>query len=165
MGEQFFDDLAKGLDDGTITRRRALKLVGGAALGAALMPVMPKQAEALTRRARRRCRRKSGVPVEKGKCHCAVTCNSDDTSLFSCNGNTGCVCLRTASGRGFCATVETLTAIRCVNTTPCASGRVCVVLRGCNGSACTSDAQCGASFSCINGICQFTTCAAPCPTM
>src|SRR5919202_1550052 len=56
MGEQFFDDLARGLDDGTISRRRALQLFGTAALGAALMPLMPEQAEALTRTARRRCR-------------------------------------------------------------------------------------------------------------
>jgi hypothetical protein len=34
MGEQFFDDLARGLDDGTISRRRALKLAGGALVGA-----------------------------------------------------------------------------------------------------------------------------------
>ncbi len=74
MGEQFFDDLAKGLDDGTISRRRALKLVGAAALGAALIPVMPKQAEALSRRARRRCRRKGGIPLERGNCHCAFKC-------------------------------------------------------------------------------------------
>ena len=75
IGEQFFDDLAKGLNDGSVSRRRALKLFGAAALSAALMPVMPKQAEALGRRYRRRCRRKGaipesdipgGIPLERG---------------------------------------------------------------------------------------------------
>ncbi len=42
MEEQFFDDLARGLDDGTFSRRGALRLAGGAALGAALMAVMPR---------------------------------------------------------------------------------------------------------------------------
>jgi hypothetical protein len=165
MGEQFFDDLARGLDDGTISRRRALKLVGAAALGAALIPVMPKQAEALSRRARRRCRRKGGIPLERGNCHCAFTCDSNP-SRFHCQSTTDCICLRTASGRGFCAAGTMFAADKCVNTTPCASGSVCVVIRGCSGSgaACTRDVQCGA-FSCINGICQFTSCADPCPTM
>ena len=35
MGEQFFDDLARGLDDGSISRSRALKLTAGAFLGSA----------------------------------------------------------------------------------------------------------------------------------
>jgi hypothetical protein len=30
---QFFDGLAKGLDDGSVSRGRALKLVGGGSLG------------------------------------------------------------------------------------------------------------------------------------
>ena len=41
MREQFFDDLAKGLDDGTISRRRALKLAGGALLAAVVPSVFP----------------------------------------------------------------------------------------------------------------------------
>jgi hypothetical protein len=36
MDERFFDDLAKGLDDGTVSRVRALKLLGAAILGGAL---------------------------------------------------------------------------------------------------------------------------------
>jgi len=41
MQEQFFDDLAKGLDDGTLSRRRALKLAGGALLGAVAPSLFP----------------------------------------------------------------------------------------------------------------------------
>ena len=56
MREQFFDDLAKGLDDGTISRRRALKLAGGALLAAVVPSVFPAEAQALS--ARKRCHRK-----------------------------------------------------------------------------------------------------------
>ena len=55
MQEQFFDDLARGLDDGTISRRRALKLAGGALLAAVVPSVFSREAEALS--ARKRCHR------------------------------------------------------------------------------------------------------------
>ena len=61
MGEQFFDDLARGLDDGTISRRRALRLAGGALLAAVVPSVFSREAEALS--ARKRCHRKRGLDV------------------------------------------------------------------------------------------------------
>ena len=167
MGEQFFDDLARGLDEGTISRRRALRLVGGAAFGAALMPVMPKQAEALTRRFRRRCRRKGGSPLEKGNCHCAAKCNSD-FSRFHCNGSTNCTCLRTLSGKGFCAQGTLFEFSGCPTQTSCPSGTKCVVFFGCEGGGqsctrATATTDCPSSFGCVNGTCQLTTCLSPCP--
>ncbi len=39
--EDSFDDLARGLATGTLSRGQALKLVGAAVLGAALMPLFP----------------------------------------------------------------------------------------------------------------------------
>ena len=101
MEEQFFDELSRELNDGSISRRRALKLVGAAALSAALMPVMPKQAEALSRGAHRRCHRKDGIPLDKGNCHCGWHCGPD-RDLFSCHDNPNCVCYEDASGRGLC---------------------------------------------------------------
>jgi hypothetical protein len=51
MGEQLFDDLARGLNDSAISRRRALKVVGAAALGAVLSVFLPvEDAEAQRRR-------------------------------------------------------------------------------------------------------------------
>ena len=166
MNEQFFDDLARGLDEGTISRRRAIKLFGAAALGAALMPVMPERAEALTRRARHRCRRQGGIPLEKGNCHCAATCTSD-FSQFHCQSATDCTCVKKVSGGGFCAFGTTFNdpGQRCDNTEYiCGSPRRCVVIPGCAGSgtACTSTDQCPAGFGCINGTCQKTACAPPC---
>jgi hypothetical protein len=42
VGEKFVDDLARGLDDGTILRRRALKLVGGALLAVVAPSLFPQ---------------------------------------------------------------------------------------------------------------------------
>src|SRR5437764_426691 len=98
MGERFFDGLARGLDDGTISRGRALKLVGGAALGAALLPLLPKQAEALTRKFRRACRSRGGVQLDNGNCSCAITCTTP--SSITCNNNDSGVCHETVSGKG-----------------------------------------------------------------
>jgi hypothetical protein len=142
MGEQFFDDLAKGLDDGTLSRRRALRLFGAAALGAALMPVMPEQAEALGRRFRRRCRRKGadpgGIPLERGDCHCGWQCGPDP-SLFSCHGNTNCTCYKDASGRGFCGT-------------------------GTGNGFCTQNSDCDPGRKCAVNTCAGNLCIASCPT-
>jgi hypothetical protein len=52
--EHSFDELAKGLAEGTISRRRALKWVGAAVLAAAVPPLFPTQAVALSRRQRRK---------------------------------------------------------------------------------------------------------------
>lgn len=41
-----FDELAKGLASGTLTRVQALKLLGGAVLGAMLVPLFPERASA-----------------------------------------------------------------------------------------------------------------------
>ena len=56
-----FDDLARGLATGTISRGQALKLVGSTVLDAALMPLFPDTAQALTRSQRRKCRRGGGT--------------------------------------------------------------------------------------------------------
>ena len=133
MDEQFFDELARGLDEGTISRRRALRLFGTAALGAALVPVMPKQAEALTRKERRRCRRRGGTPLEKGKCHCALTSCGGPT--FTCNGDVNCFCAKTAENTGFCAS-RFGTCSPCTSSGDCPRGNRCVVNTCCGGPAC-----------------------------
>ena len=167
MGEQFFDDLARGLDDGTISRGRALKLFGAAALGTALMPVLPKHAEALSRNARRRCHRKGGVPLEKGNCHCAITC-AFASDKFTCQGNPSCTCFKTVTGSGFCAATTPSLQTRCSPTEGCSVGPVCVVNPGCPGSggSCTPATvatDCPSNMGCVNGRCQLTSCVSPCP--
>jgi hypothetical protein len=138
MGEQFFDDLARGLDAGTVSRRRALQLFGAAALGAALMPVMPERAEALGRRARRRCRRQGGIPLERGDCHCAWQCGPDPAP-FSCHGNTNCRCYKDPSGRGFCGS-------------------------GSGNGGCMKNSDCDPDRRCAVNTCAGNLCIAACPT-
>ena len=98
MDGQFFDDLAKGLSDGHVSRRRALKLVGAALLATTVPSLFPKPAYAS---ARKRCRRKGGSYLSKGNCHCAWKCGAD-AQQFTCGGNPNCTCFKDASGRGVC---------------------------------------------------------------
>jgi hypothetical protein len=168
MGEQFFDDLARGLHDGTISRGRALRWLGAGAVALAIGPLFPEQAEALTRRQRRRCRRKGGIPLEKGTCHCAITCDFSSDE-FTCQGNPGCTCFMTVTGRGFCAGGSRPSG--CSSSEDCESSLnevACVVNPGCPGSgaSCTTSEQCRAInqfYGCVNGTCQLTACASPCP--
>ena len=131
------------------------------------MPLMPKQAEALTSKARRRCRRKGGIPQKKGECHCAVGCNSD-FSQFHCQSATDCICLKKASGGGFCGFVgptEGLQGNPCdENNAGCTASTVCVVRSGCPGSGnpCSSKTDCPAPMGCVKGRCQVTSCVPPC---
>jgi len=146
MGEQFFDDLAKGLDNGTISRGRALKLAGGALLGAAVPSLFPREAEARRRcNARCRCRRKGGtrMPADPASpCRCATPCES--TNAIPCHNNEDCRCLPTIEGEGFCGL-------------------------GSVASTCTSSADCaefGANWRCIpcEDVPGGHVCAEPCPT-
>ena len=70
--EYSFDKLARRLASGTISRRQALKWMGAGIVGAAVATAgFPNTAQALTRRQKRRCRDKEGIPLENGHCHCA----------------------------------------------------------------------------------------------
>jgi hypothetical protein len=164
VDEQFFDDLSKALTNGTVSRRRALQLVGAAALGAALMPVLPKQAEALTAKARRRCRKKGGVVLEKGNCHCGYTCTSPVAkSEFQCTDDPNCFCYETLDGRGTCAQIVVFAP--CASNAGCPTDQVCVVGRGCGSQrSCTTTDDCITSEIevCVNGRCVESSCATPC---
>jgi hypothetical protein len=166
MGEQLFDDLARGLDDGTISRRRALKLAGGALLATVVPPLFPREAEARNR-AKRRCRRRGGIYLSRGTCHCAITCDFA-SDQFTCQSDPGCTCFMTVTGRGFCAKGTGRTAV-CSSSADCepSLNEVCVVNPGCadSGGTCTTSAQCQSSnpnYACVNGTCQLTACASPC---
>jgi hypothetical protein len=167
MGEQFFDDLARGLDEGTLSRRRPLKLAGGALVAVVLPSLFPREAEAVNR-AKRRCRRKGGVYLTKGNCRCAITCPFT-SDKFTCHSNPNCVCMQTLTGSGFCADNSSNLATGCSSNAGCPVGKECLFNPGCTGSggSCTTEAQCKAInqfYACVNGTCQFTGCASPCPT-
>jgi hypothetical protein len=138
--ERSFDELAKGLSNGTLSRGKALKLLGGAFFGAALMPLFPQQAQALTRRQRRRCRRQGGTVCSSGTRASEVCCPSGTTCLA---GPTCCPSTQVC-GSACCQSAQS-----CVNGTCCPSTQVC-------GSACcqsgeTCVATCPPSGDCFIG--------------
>ena len=124
MGEQFLDDLAKGLDDGTLSRRRALKLAGGVLLAAVVPTLIPREAEARRRR-RNPCRGKTPICEPGG-------------IQENCKGNPKCFCGRTVEG-----------GKKCVNILPFED--TCFPTDACNSSAdCAADEVC-INSSCICG--------------
>jgi hypothetical protein len=165
VGEQFFDDLARGLDDGTISRRRALRLGGGAVLAAIVPSLFPREAEARHRcNARCRCRRRKSRYLSHGECHCALTCSTTAANP-PCHGNDSCICGESVEGSGFCF-LPGAVGKACSATSECPTGAVCVRIRGCpeSGGSCTASTDCPSGNACLNGRCQRTFCFAPCPT-
>jgi hypothetical protein len=164
--ERSFDELARGLADNSISRGQAIKWAGYGVLGVALSSMgFAESAEALTRRFRRRCRAKGGVPLEKGTCHCAAPNCDTDFAQFVCGGRSDCTCELTVERRGFC-TLDGNVGTGCSSSEECAGQNRCVVLRGCLGSGgqCTAATDCPADMGCVNGTCQNTWCTVPCPT-
>ncbi len=77
--ERSFDELARGLASGNISRGQAIRWAGYSVLGAALSSVgFADTAEALTRRQRRRCRR-------RGHIICGGQCVKPTTN-YNCGG-------------------------------------------------------------------------------
>jgi len=120
------DDLARTLAHGTVSRKRALTLLGGAIAAAAAPTLAPRQAKA-GGKARKRCWNKGGAYVAKGTCHCA----SDGCNL-TCHGDLDCHYYETVEGRGFCAGVGSTGD--CTSTADCQAGEVCA--RTCIGFVC-----------------------------
>jgi hypothetical protein len=130
-GSAYLDELAKGVADGTISRRQALKWIGAGAVAFAIGSLFPEQAEALTtrqrrRRQRRRCLRRLGTPLEKGNCHCGWNCVNGATAT-ACQDNPNCVCLKTTENRGFCARGFLSGGTACTTSEGCPAGTRCVV--------------------------------------
>jgi hypothetical protein len=127
----YFDDLATGLADGSISRRRALKWIGAGAVAFAIAPLFPEQAEAHRNRQRRRCRRRGGTPVERGECHCGYQCGSD---VAGCDENPDCTCFKTIENRGFCGVHGF--CVPCTASSECQPGWRCVVDTCCGEPTC-----------------------------
>lgn len=79
MGELYFDSLSKEMANGTISRGRALKLVGAAIVGGAVVGLFPGAAEA--RRAR------TVVTCDIGAFNDLNDCSSPAGKQFSCSAN------------------------------------------------------------------------------
>jgi hypothetical protein len=115
-----FDDLSRELASGTISRRRAIKLTGGALLGTALLTFFSSPAEA---RRRNPCRRK--------RTSCETTMLRDH-----CRGNPNCYCFRTAAGGKQCVDITGEVCPitnECNSASDCGRNEVCVQAPGCCG--------------------------------
>jgi Stigma-specific protein, Stig1 len=110
--ESFFDELARGLADGSVTRAKAIRLMGGALVGAALASV-PGVAWANDR-------------CSEGQTRCGDRCVNLQTNERHCG-----------SCRNRCASTQTCCGGRCVNlkrserhcgscSNRCAEGQECV---------------------------------------
>jgi hypothetical protein len=164
MDERRFDTLTKLLFTGSGSRRRVLTVLVPSALAAGLFD----RTEALTRKERRQCREKGGVPAKKGNCHCARTCDNITTTDFPCSENTECFCTKTPSGKGLCVTRTGGSGNICSSKIKCPDGEGCAVLPGCQFSdvKCKTDSDCSTFFgrACVQGRCQVTGCSPLCPT-
>jgi hypothetical protein len=99
-GVRAFDDLARGLESGAISRGKAIKL-GGAALVASALGVFASQGaeaqEVELAITRRRCARKfqrQDFCRQRGATRCSVCCNRESRRPKACCGVEGCRCCR-----------------------------------------------------------------------
>ena len=115
-----FDDLSRELASGTISRRRAIKLTGGALLSTALATFSSsKPAEA---RRRSPCRGKR------------TTCENGPNPGPHCRGNVNCFCVRTTGGGKACVNLSgesCPTTDECDSARDCGRNEVCAVVAGC----------------------------------
>jgi|SRR5215217_5735548 len=151
-GELSLDELAKGLANGTISRRQALRLMGGVLVGSALASIPGTAWAARCPRPRIRCRgqccptpvttcvgtggNKTCGPCPSGTEECGGTCVdlSTTTNCGSC-GNAcvpGAICV---SGECQCPTGTTLCGGRCVSN-------VCFDVEPFNPELCRCEPMC-----------------------
>jgi hypothetical protein len=137
-GERSFDELASGLASGTLSRGKALRLLGAALVGGALA-FTPKVAEAL-----HKC-------DSTEDCRSGICCDGTCCGVLTGEGGPGCFPASKRCGKGrvltFCEnTVESgnrsvcLAACflnePCFTSADCDSGEVCAQLEG--GNSCVS---------------------------
>ena len=168
--EHSLDELARGLASGSISRGRALRLMGAALVGGTLASLGIGEAGADD------CKR-NGKRCKKNSQCCSGTCTSNGTCQ-GCTPGTSCgpggagICRANASGAGTtCSCGDTSCAASC---SECSGPQVCALSAGacltapflcvtpcptclpdCDGSfgACTSNEQCCSNI-CEGGFCK-----------
>jgi hypothetical protein len=127
-----FDEVAKGIASGTISRRRAIKLTGTALLGAGLLAMFPGVAGA------RRITPDDEVSVAghlNPGCEGEAAINNRRCPSNFC-GHPECFCAQTVGGEKRCVNFENAVCPRrdeCDRNRDCARGEVCVKVGGCCG--------------------------------
>ena len=107
------DGLARGLADGSVSRRRALKL-GAAGIVAGVAGSLGIGAEASARRRSKSCRRCTGE----------TSCLPSDCGVPT-PGFDGCVCVKSASGKKCCAAAPSCEEKKCTKNSDCGGKEIC----------------------------------------
>jgi hypothetical protein len=136
-----FDEVAKGLAAGTISRCRALKLTGSALLGGGLLAMFPGVAGA-----------QSIVPddevsaarrVTKG-CEHGAAINNKTCPGHKCGRRRGCFCATTVGGDKKCVNLRNAQCPEqdeCDSNMDCPRGSVCLKVGGCCGHPARNDCR------------------------
>ena len=136
-----FDEAAKGLAAGTISRRRALMITGSALLGGGLLAMFPGVAGAqsivpddevsVARRETRRCERGAAI-------------NNQICPGHKCGRRRGCFCATTVSGATRCVNLinaQCPERDECDRNSDCPQGEVCLKVGGCCGHPARNDCR------------------------
>jgi hypothetical protein len=151
-----FDDLARALADGSISRRRALKLFAGTAI-AALVPARFAEADD-DRDCKRRGQRCGGgrgrccgqLQCREGRCRRPRTTTTTTTPTTTTSTSTTSTSTSTTSTTPMCIQNG---SFGCTDFTQCCSNGLCV------GETCcaTRDQACTADSECCSGNCDTTS--------
>jgi hypothetical protein len=147
------DELAKGLASGTLSRRKALRLMGSALLGGALasIPGVAWAAKDNISACVQSCRQTFPPGGARGECvrrcregsACPGTC---DEGFPQCNNNPECVAFQTAEGGCVCIDVrqsqECELYQQCTTSLDCPTGQTCATNTCCSpGGICIPPEQ------------------------
>ena len=142
-GGRAFDALAREVASGTLSRRKALRLMGGVLVGGRLASLGfgGVAAADLCKRAGKACKKNSQCcsgTCPNGTCGCDPLGGICD-SLATCNNNPNCRCLQTAEDSSLCwnaAAAQLCDAYQtCTTSLGCPTGQLCAV-NHCCGSIC-----------------------------
>ena len=129
-----FDEVAKGLADGTISRRHALKLTGSALLGGGLLALFPGVAGAQSNIVDDVDETDPTLAASDPGCRGEPAINNRRCPLTSCGGRSNCFCATTVGGDKRCVNFRNAvcpTRDECDRNRDCASGEVCIEIGGC----------------------------------
>jgi hypothetical protein len=127
-----FDEAAKGLAAGTISRRRALEMTGMALLGGGLLAKLPPMATAPSIIDEPESSTAAGSPGCRGEP--AIT--NRKCPIHNCGGNPDCFCAQAVNGKKWCVDVgnaECPKQDECDRNQDCRAGEVCIEAGGCCG--------------------------------
>ena len=145
--ERSFDDLARELASGSISRRRALRLMGAALVGGTLGSLGIGEAGAAPRCKREGKRCKNGTQCCSGNCvdrTCSCDLGGIGTScetgfLFGCQNSDNCFCMNTTEGTTFCA--QSLDICDPGEATVCTRSQDCPPGWACAATCCNPDLE------------------------